>query len=311
VGRWVDVYLVSRRQAVIAWLVLLLVGAAGCGAAARLGHASIFWSGDFETGDLSQWESVQAMPGDVSVVTSPVREGSYAARFVVNPGDVPLGSGGERSEVRASQADSGGYDGSEQWYGWSTMFPSNFNPTPGTTWNYFLQWHDSLNNGCGPNVVYQVDEAKNPAQIRLRVRGGSVSLSTCAAQYDRSWYPVSLTLNHWYDFVLHVKWSADPAVGFVEGWIDGNLVIPKTFNATLYPGDGIYVKQGFYREPSLLVSTVYQDAMRRGDSYASVSPASATSSDSSTTSATSTQNSTTTTSTTTNGGGKRSGGKSH
>ena len=41
--------------------------------------------------------------------------------------------------------------------------------------------------------------------------------------------------------------------------------------ATLYPGDGVYVKQGFYRRPSGSVSTVYQDGMRRGDSYASVS----------------------------------------
>ena len=264
----------SARRVVAVWVVAVLSGVVGCGATGRAGHASIFWSGDFETRDLSQWHGIQAMPGDIRVVTSPVREGSYAAEFVVHPGDMPLVAGGERSELRASQAESGGYAGTDQWYGWSTLFPSDFNPTPGTTWNYFLQWHDSLNNGCGPNIVYQVDESKTPAKIRLRVRGGSVSLSTCVAQYDRSWYLMSLTLDHWYDFVLHVHWSADPSVGYVEGWIDGNLIIPKTYTATLYPSDGIYLKQGFYRKPSLLVSTLYQDGMRRGDSYSSVSPTS-------------------------------------
>jgi polysaccharide lyase-like protein len=239
-------------------------------------HDKKFWSGDFETGDLAQWWRVQAVPGDVRVVKSPVRQGSYAARFVVHPDDVPVGDEGERSELRASQDDSGGYSGLEEWYGWSTLFPRNFNPTPGTSWNFFLQWHDSLNNGCGPNIAYQVDEAKRPARIRLRVRGGRISLSSCDARYDRSWYPVALTTGRWYDFVVHVRWSSDPRVGFVQAWINGKLVVRKTKIATLYPGDGIYVKQGFYRKPSDRVSTVYQDGMRRGNSYRLVSPGSTT-----------------------------------
>ncbi len=200
-----------------------------------------------------------------------VRQGSFAAKFVVHPGDEPIEGNGERSELRASQAESGGYPGRNEWYGWSTLFPKGLNPTPGTSWNFFAQWHDSLNNGCGPNIVYAVDAAKSPAKIRLRVRGGPVSLSTCAARYDRSWYPVTLSTGHWYDFVLQVRWSADPRVGFVQAWIDGRLVVPKTKVATLYPRDGVYVKQGFYRKPSGSVSTLYQDGMRRGNSYARVS----------------------------------------
>lgn len=288
--RAVDAFFVSPKRTGLACGVFVLLAAIGCGAAAKVVQATVSWTGNYETGDLSQWSRVQAVPGDISIVTSPVREGSYAAKFVVNAGDVPLATGGERSEVEASQSQTGGYDGSEEWYGWSTMFPTDFNPTPATTWNYFLQLHDSANNGCGPNVVYQVDESKAPAVLRLRVRGGSVSLSTCTAQNDKSWYPVTLSLNHWYDFVLHIKWSANPSVGFVEGWIDGSLVIPKTYLATLYSGDGVYLKEGFYRAPSPLVSTVYQDAMRVGSSYAAV-----TGSSTSTTTASTTTTTTTTT----------------
>ena len=257
---------------VAAWAVLAVVGVVGCGLAVQRADAAVFWRGDFETGNFRQWQSVQARRGDISIVTSPVRQGSYAARFVVHPGDVSVRHGGERSELRASVAASGGNAGTDQWYGWSTLFPSSFNPTPGTNWNYFLQWHDSRNNGCGPNIVYEVDESKTPARIGLRVRGGSISFSTCTATDDRAWFPVRLTINRWYDFVLHVHWSSDASSGFVEGWIDGEHVIPKTYIATLYPDDGIYLKQGFYRKPSRLVSTLYQDAMRRGDSYASVNP---------------------------------------
>lgn len=235
-------------------------------------RGSVLWRGDFETGDLSQWWRVQAVPGDIHIVTSHVRQGSYAAKFVVHPGDEPLArKKGERSELRASQDESGGYSGHTEWYAWSTRFPRNLHPTRGTSWNAFVQWHDSRNNGCGPNIVYQVDEAKSPARIRVRVRGGPVSLSTCEARYDRSWYPATVRLRHWYDFVLAVRWSAHRRGGFVKGWIDRKLVVPKTRMATLYPKDGVYVKQGFYRKPSRRVSTLYQDGMRRGDSYSSVS----------------------------------------
>lgn len=206
---------------------------------------------------------------------APVRQGGYAAQFTVKPGDAPLGDGSERSEVEATQAQTGGFERSEQWYGWSTLFPSNLNPTPRTPWNYFVQFHDSQNDGCGPNVVLGVDTGKNPPRIKLRVRGGAVSLSTCAAQYDRSWEPAALAADRWLDFVLHVRWSSDPRVGFVEAWIGGTLVVPRTYTATLYTGDGVYLKEGFYRKPSQLTSTVYQDAMRRGDSYADVVPRSA------------------------------------
>ena len=35
-----------------------------------------------------------------------------------------------------------------------------------------------------------------------------------------------LLRGHWHDFVMHAKWSPDPAVAFLEMWIDGVNVLP-------------------------------------------------------------------------------------
>ena len=61
------------------------------------------FAGDWETGDRSQWDRFQHKTGGVesdqfAIVQDPVRQGAFAARFTVHPGDV-FNSGGERSEV--------------------------------------------------------------------------------------------------------------------------------------------------------------------------------------------------------------------
>ena len=40
--------------------------------------------------------------------------------------------------------------------------------------------------------------------------------------------------DRWHDFVLHVKWSSDPSVGFVEIWYDGQHVLNRTSVQTMY-----------------------------------------------------------------------------
>ena len=94
--------------------------------------------------------------------------------------------------------------------------------------------------------------------------------SACACGGDtsspivRSYVLAPLQKGRWYDFVLHVKWSASASVGFVEMWINGNRVVPKIFTPTLYAGMTAYAKQGYYRSPHTGTTVVYQDGMRRG-----------------------------------------------
>jgi hypothetical protein len=232
-------------------------------------RAAVLWSGNFDTGDFSQWDRLQAEPGDASIVGLPHDGLALAAKFVVNPGDNPINSKGERTEVVASQSQTGGYQGSAAWYGWSTFFPPELNAPTGS-WNIFTQWHQTLSDGCPPNIAFQIDNSAIPTKIKFRVRGGTQS--GCTPSSDMIWRPATLGLGTWLDFVLHVKWSSNASGGFVELFIDGTKVIPKTYLATLYVGQGCYLKQGFYRAPSSLISTIFDSGMRRGQSYADVAP---------------------------------------
>src|SRR6267142_229795 len=56
------------------------------------------WSAGFESGDFSEWGRREAVPGAVTVVRVPVRDGHFASKFTVGPGDVP-GASGERAEL--------------------------------------------------------------------------------------------------------------------------------------------------------------------------------------------------------------------
>jgi hypothetical protein len=60
-----------------------------------------------------------------------------------------------------------------------------------------------------------------------------------------------------YEIVLHVKWSPDPAVGFIHAFVNGGEVIPLTRMPTSYPNVALYAIIGFYRrehigDPSLV-----------------------------------------------------------
>lgn len=223
------------------------------------GGAAIRWRGDFETGNLSQWSGVHCLADRVRVVTSPVRQGTYAARFEVQEGDDPIGSGGERCELKKSTGEG---EGVESWWAWSTYFPDDFNPNPSTSWNIYTQWHGTDATGQ-PNVAFDASPASDSLAFVLKVRGGSATTPTVNRF---SLGPVGR--NHWYDFVFHVYWSSSG--GFIELWLDGANIIERTQMPTLYAGQGVYLKQGFYRGASELTTVLLHDGARWGETCADV-----------------------------------------
>lgn len=219
------------------------------------------WSGSFASTRLRGWDQLQAAPGALRIVRGPRAGGRRVALFTVRPGDRPV-PGGERAEVAASPRATGGSEGMTAWYAWSTYFPRDLNPVPDHTWNVFTQWHGTQPDGCSPNVALQVNTRARPARIRLSVRGGRLGAG-CSAQVTRSWDTVALPRRRWVDFALLVRWSADPRRGFVKLVVDGRVVVPGTATPTLYPRQGVYAKQGFYRGPSSRTSRIYQGGMTR------------------------------------------------
>ena len=76
--------------------------------------------------------------------------------------------------------------------------------------------------------------------------------------------------------MIGVKWSTNPAVGFVKWYLDGvekmnrtmqtNYVNPANFNNSSYQNFGIYI----YRYNITLDSTIYFDLVRAGETKTGV-----------------------------------------
>jgi Polysaccharide lyase len=248
----------GHRAVVIAVTVLLLGGSSN---AARVqSHSSLQWSGDFETGDLSQWTwgAQSAAPDRIRVVQSPVRHGSYAARFEVRPGD--YGDPGERAEVLLNQQTTDGYEGREQFWAWSTYFPVTFD-APMAAWNVFAQFHHTGSTGQANIHFAVVDRSK----IVLRVLGGDFDHPA-----RKDFVLARLNRGMWYDFVFHVKWSPSGRLGYVEVWVNRVRIVRKTMTPTLYAGQGVYFKQGYYRSPYKADTVIFQDGARLGSTLGAV-----------------------------------------
>ena len=204
----------------IAVIVIVLV----ISAVATSGSAGVGWRGDYETGNFSQWDGgvQEKVDGRATIVTSPVRQGKYAARYEVRPGDNNVaGSGnGERTEALVLRG-TRGREGDEQWYAWSTMFAPDFSAS-NSDWNIFTQWHNS--GTTGGRVEFYI----NGNTLGFTTHGGDP-----ANPAARAWDIGSKSNGVWYDFIFHVKWSTSNA-GFVEVWLNGNKVVPFTNTPTLY-----------------------------------------------------------------------------
>jgi hypothetical protein len=235
-------------------LALLLGVAASIPAKAEAG---IIKRLDYESGGLGQWSYVQALPGRISVVKSPRRQGKFAARFVVKPGDSPVGGSGERAELSALTSE---HAGMRSWWRWSTFFPRHLNPVRGT-WNIYMQWHQT-EDACPPPVQFTIDASNRPARMYLKLRGGSLNSKTCAPSSQKSFRIGTLRRDHWYSFRFAIKWSPRKSRGYVSLWMNGKRRA-HGHTATLYRGQGVYVKQGFYRGPSSKTSVIYQDGLQR------------------------------------------------
>ena len=214
-------------------------------------HGRVVWRGDFETGDLSQWDLVQEVDEDrIQVVDDPIRQGGHAARFVVTPDD-SIGDSSPRAELGARIGDR---EGRERYYRWFTYFDPEFPTGHRNGFVTFTQWR-------------AVDESDDWTSFmawgnRLELRRGGTRWST------------RLVKGVWHEFIYHVKWSPDPAVGFIELWYDGELVLPRLHLRTMSgsPGEGVpnYVKQGLYKDERVPTGVVYHDGFVAGTSLEAV-----------------------------------------
>jgi hypothetical protein len=187
----------------------------------------------------------------MQVVASPARQGKNALRVEVRQGDNPINGSGNRNELVRYDGSS---EGKEFYYGWSTLFPSDYPMTP--YWQVFMQWHHPRNDGAPPVRFVLGCSAGDcgspmPDTMFFIVDGKNV------------WTMDHVTRGAWHDFLLHIKWSANSSVGFVELWYDGKLVVPKRNIRTLFlSSDTNYLKMGLYRDSAVQPTAVlYHDGL--------------------------------------------------
>lgn len=199
--------------------------------------AELLWTGDFESGDFSQFKDHLYGEGDRSrkeIVTSPVRGGRYATQL-----EILDDSGGSTNRAELMTLTSSGgrvkftWDGPEYWVGFSFYFKEEVahaytffqlhapNEPKGDPCDYagntFSVWGDgaSSNNGYSKDIVVRV------------IEDGGVSDGKGAGSNNKVVYRYPFTLNEWQDYVVNFKLSTR-GDGFYKIWKNGELIYSKS-----------------------------------------------------------------------------------
>src|ERR1041385_429890 len=261
---------------------------------AALADAGYFCS--FETSPMDCGFKEQAkVPGRASLVDI-ARDGSKAVRLYTEPGDNGVRGSGtwERNDLTLDQARTGCYEGAEQWWAHSVLFPGDyvaaaeggvvaaFHHTGGrgqANFQIFVKPEGLRFTGAGGvGAAFPHPGGRGQATFQIFVKPGGLRFtgaggpSVAFRSGDPGYYQKylgPLVKNRWYDFVYHVKWSSD-SDGFMFAWVNGVQELAHR-GPTLYAGQGCYFKLANYHAASGAPSAVIHDRVVRGSSAAEVS----------------------------------------
>jgi hypothetical protein len=245
--------------------------------------ASIQWTSDAERAWNQEWANYSCQDATrVKQVTSPVAQGEKAYEIEVRDGD---DSFGERCELGQGNPTRNGFPlfhaGEERWISFQVRLPDDY-PIDAPRWNVFFQ-------------LKQLGSMGTPAVSMEVVKGQFVlnnsDNNTVSGATVKKWTGPAVR-NRWVQFTVHVKFSPDESVGFVElfGDLDcqgQKLLMEKTNMHTMkqdaagVPVDG-QARIGMYRDPTIsgtshiffdgyTIATTKEDAEGRAFS-ASVAP---------------------------------------
>jgi hypothetical protein len=187
----------------------------------------------------------EKVPGRASIVGFG-RDGGTALRLHTRPGDNKVAGSGDmqRTDLWLTQAATGCYEGREQVWELSVLFPDDF---AFPTWQrYALSgFHHTGRTGQG-NFTLGFERGAGapetaPGVLTFRGYGGKQDSGLFRARAG----PV--VKNIWYDFVYHVRWSSGPE-GFFDAWVNGEKKLEHR-GPTLYTGQGCYLKLANYHTP--------------------------------------------------------------
>jgi hypothetical protein len=234
---------------------------------------AVVCSGDFDSGDSLQWASRQCLAGRLtlgSAAPTPF-EGGYWARFEVRAGDVEPLTGNNRCELTNPAEPSVFQEGEDVFYRFQVRLGSPW-PWEGR-WNAIWQLHQQSNSGSPPVVLEAYGSSAAKSRFRL--------LQAVCCPIGKWWQgPAPVNTDTWYDFIVHVKHSTNPALGFTELWLNGvrqKMANGQTrkYGATIPSGSTYtYSKFGYYRDPGHTgTGVLYGDGYVTATNYAAVAGA--------------------------------------
>ena len=237
-------------------LVPPAVIAVTCLLGASSARAAVLWKGDFETGDVSQWDGSTATKtgnrDNLVFVSDQVADGKKAAKITLR--DDIIFEPYNQSRVEVKHVGLHTLDGEDSYFAWSFMVPKDAEirnnigywestPTSKNTMTFFIE----------------------PAQ------GGGTNLKFGTGDLGQTVrWTVKLELNKWHRIALHNHWSQDPNVGKVDVWYDGAQVVTGA-SVAKRDVNKLFFQMGLHRsDPSPPVQDIYIDAAIEADSLADI-----------------------------------------
>lgn len=216
--------------------------------------AATVWTGDFETGDISQWNTA-LNGGNISIVTSPVLQGSRAAQIRLT-NDARWSNGMKRVELNHKPASARTKEGAETYFAWSFYLPEALAASPLTQIGY---WES--------DQTYQ-------QVMSFEVEGQRIRFSTRKPQNKVHWEADGMvTPGVWHRIAMHIKWSK--TAGSVDVWFDGEQVVTQGAAQTLADDNDHFTQVGLLRDKVEFQDApilILDDAVE-GDTLADVRPA--------------------------------------
>lgn len=192
----------------------------------------------------------QCPPGSCAIVWNDPRRDAATARFELRPGLVYT-DGNPRSEMYAIPLNGPNpeyiEEGDDLYFAWSVK--PVVQPSTSSCWQILTQFKQRTDP--------QQYSGSPPLSLEISGSGDRIRFKrNMPPAQDYWWGHAADYRNRWTDLVAHIKFSKDPAVGFVELWVNGTQ---RTLTngqlrmgaQTLDPGSGrSYMKVGYYRDPS-------------------------------------------------------------
>lgn len=219
----------------------------------RSAQGAVIWRGDFESGDLSQWQGVtNEKKGDrvnIAVVEDVVAEGSKACRFEIH-GDDDFSNTQSRTQVTRRTDRTG--EGDDVYMAKYVRMPED------AKFRNQIQYWES--DGYKNNVDFWVEPKEGG--------GTTINFGTGLLGKDKHWR-ADLTLNQWHLIAHHIHWSQNAAEGSITVWFDGKVVVDAVKLATKPDNQALFTQLGFHRaQRSELVDVIYLDGVIEADSEA-------------------------------------------